>query len=68
MVTYDYLLRQVMPVVVPFPSVVPLAAGVLRAQHRQLRGLPLGAHTDQSPVNTQFTQYAAHSQIRSELS
>jgi len=29
MVTYDYLLRQVMPVVIPFPSVVPLAAGVL---------------------------------------
>jgi solute carrier family 25 protein 39/40 len=28
MVTYDYLLRQVMPVVIPFPSVVPLAAGV----------------------------------------
>jgi len=28
MVTYDYLLRQVMPVVVPFPSVVPLASGV----------------------------------------
>lgn len=28
MVTYDYLLRQVLPVVVPFPSVVPLAAGV----------------------------------------
>ena len=29
MVTYDYLLRQVMPVVTPFPSVEPLAAGVL---------------------------------------
>ena len=29
MVTYDYLLRQVMPVIIPFPSVVPLAAGVL---------------------------------------
>lgn len=28
MVTYDYLLRQVLPVVIPFPSVVPLAAGV----------------------------------------
>jgi solute carrier family 25, member 39/40 len=28
MVTYDYLLRQVLPVVVPFPSVVPLVAGV----------------------------------------
>ena len=28
MLTYDYLLRQVMPVVIPFPSVVPLAAGV----------------------------------------
>lgn len=28
MVTYDYLLRQVMPVVMPFPSVVPLASGV----------------------------------------
>lgn len=28
MVMYDYLLRQVMPVVIPFPSVVPLAAGV----------------------------------------
>ncbi|KAF8507094.1 mitochondrial carrier [Russula emetica] len=29
MVTYDYLLRQVMPVAIPFPSVEPLAAGVL---------------------------------------
>ena len=28
MVTYDYLLRQVMPVVMPYPSVVPLASGV----------------------------------------
>jgi hypothetical protein len=27
----------------------------IRAQHRQLRGLPAGAHTDQSPVNAQFT-------------
>jgi solute carrier family 25 protein 39/40 len=29
MLTYDYLLRQVLPVVIPSPSVVPLAAGVL---------------------------------------
>jgi solute carrier family 25 protein 39/40 len=28
MLTYDYLLRQVMPVVIPSPSMVPLAAGV----------------------------------------
>jgi solute carrier family 25 protein 39/40 len=28
MVTYDYLLRQVLPTVIPFPSIVPLAAGV----------------------------------------
>lgn len=28
MVTYDYLLRQVMPLIIPFPSVVPLVAGV----------------------------------------
>jgi solute carrier family 25 protein 39/40 len=28
MLTYDYLLRQVLPVVIPSPSVVPLAAGV----------------------------------------
>lgn len=28
MVTYDYLLRQVMPFVIPFPSVMPLVAGV----------------------------------------
>jgi len=28
MLTYDYLLHQVLPVVIPFPSVVPLAAGV----------------------------------------
>jgi len=28
MLTYDYLLRHVVPAVIPFPSVVPLAAGV----------------------------------------
>ena len=28
MLTYDYLLRQVFPTVIPFPSVVPLAAGI----------------------------------------
>jgi solute carrier family 25 protein 39/40 len=28
MLTYDYLLRQVLPAVIPIPSVVPLAAGV----------------------------------------
>ncbi|KAI9508772.1 mitochondrial carrier [Russula earlei] len=28
MLTYDYLLRQVLPVVIPYPSVVPLVAGV----------------------------------------
>ncbi|KAH8988856.1 mitochondrial carrier [Lactarius akahatsu] len=28
MLTYDYFLRQVLPVVIPYPSVVPLAAGI----------------------------------------
>jgi solute carrier family 25, member 39/40 len=28
MLTYDYLLRQVLPTVIPFPSVVPLIAGI----------------------------------------
>lgn len=28
MLTYDYLLRQVLPVVIPFPPLVPLVAGV----------------------------------------
>jgi hypothetical protein len=28
MLTYDYLLRQVLPTVIPFPSVVPLVAGI----------------------------------------
>jgi len=28
MLTYDYLLRQVLPAVIPYPSVVPLAAGI----------------------------------------
>jgi solute carrier family 25, member 39/40 len=28
MLTYDYLLRQALPPVIPFPSVVPLAAGI----------------------------------------
>jgi solute carrier family 25 protein 39/40 len=28
MLTYDYLLRQVLPFVIPYPSIVPLAAGI----------------------------------------
>jgi solute carrier family 25, member 39/40 len=28
MLTYDYLLRQVLPTVIPFPSLVPLTAGI----------------------------------------
>ena len=28
MLTYDYLLRQVLPTAIPFPSIVPLAAGI----------------------------------------
>ena len=28
MLTYDYLLRQVLPAVIPYPSIVPLAAGI----------------------------------------
>jgi solute carrier family 25 protein 39/40 len=28
MLTYDYLLRQVLPTVIPYPSIVPLAAGI----------------------------------------
>ncbi|KAH9175369.1 mitochondrial carrier [Lactarius sanguifluus] len=49
MLTYDYFLRQVLPVVIPYPSVVPLAAGIsarylttphtLRSVLDSLRGL-----------------------------
>jgi solute carrier family 25 protein 39/40 len=28
MLTYDYLLRQVLPAIIPYPSVIPLAAGI----------------------------------------